>query len=128
MNERNNHEPNHQQSLTEDLAVSETQAGEVKGGPTQGRGNFVLSTSTMPPSSASNGSGGGAGKVQMRNFSISANVNHNQTVAEDGVAEAAEFADLSVAVPQAEEVKGGVGRTAARWEQVITGDLPTTTA
>lgn len=55
-------------------------------------------------------------------------LNHNETVAEDGVAEAAELADLSVAVPQAEEVKGGVGRTAARWEQVITGDLPTTTA
>lgn len=33
--------------------------------------------------------------------------NHNETVAEDGVAEGAELADLSVAVAQAEEIKGG---------------------
>ena len=44
------------------------------------------------------------------------------TVSDDEAAGEAQLADLPVADEQAYETKGG--RAAARWEQVITGDLP----
>jgi hypothetical protein len=48
--------------------------------------------------------------------------NHNETtVSDDEAAGEAQLADLPVADEQAYETKGG---PAARWEQVIIGDLP----
>jgi hypothetical protein len=49
MNEKDNLKINNQQPVIEDLTIRQDRAVEVKGGPTQGRGRFCLSTDINEP-------------------------------------------------------------------------------